>query len=115
MDDLSDSFARVVRFEDFKVEPECPIIYVGTNDNIKIIDHDTIECERLKVNVECIGSTAIVNLEGKWTNRTNNALSCIFAVPMSSPGTTSKVLNVSFRIGKDDSIWKYDVIPHEVE
>ena len=56
----------------------------------------TIHCERLDVFVECYVSTAIIQMEGEWTNRTNDTLDCVFALP--TPGT---IMNVTLHIGAD--------------
>ena len=56
----------------------------------------TIHCQKLDVNVECYVSTAIISMEGEWTNRTKDTLDCVFALP--TPGT---VMNVTLHIGVD--------------
>ena len=48
------------------------------------------------MNVECYVSTAIVSMEGEWTNRTKDILDCVFALP--TPGT---IMNVTLHIGVD--------------
>jgi len=78
-------------------KPTCPVIFFergsGDDEQKQIF---TIHCQRLDVNVECYVSTAIVSMEGEWTNRTKDTLDCVFALP--TPGT---VMNVTLHIGVD--------------
>ena len=52
--------------------PPCPVVYFVRKDQRGKQQIYTVHCERLKVQVECYVSTAIVNLQGTWTNRTND-------------------------------------------
>jgi len=78
-------------------KPTCPVIFFerGSNDGgPKQIF--TIHCQKLNVFVECYVSTAIIRMEGEWTNRTKDTLDCVFALP--TPGT---IMNVTLHIGLD--------------
>ena len=106
--------------------PPCPVVYFVRKDARGKQQIYTVHCEKLIINVECYVSTAIVNMQGTWTNRTSDRLSCVFAVP--TPGT---IMNVTLRIGKDrivntaviskedameliQSVNKQDIVPEEV-
>lgn len=80
-----------------EIKPTCPVIFFekgGPDASEKQIF--TIHCQKLDVKVECYVSTAIISMEGEWTNRTNDTLDCVFALP--TPGT---VMNVTLKIGAD--------------
>eukprot|EP01084_Bolivina_argentea_P013810 25884_1 len=77
--------------------PPCPVIFFekgsNSNDGKQIF---TIHCSKLNVSVECYVSTAIIRMEGQWTNRTKDTLDCVFALP--TPGT---IMNVTLHIGPE--------------
>ena len=76
--------------------PPCPVIFFERTDNKGQKQIFTIHCKKLNVNIECYVSTAVIKLEGIWTNPTNETLDCVFAVP--TPGT---VMNVTLQIGDE--------------
>eukprot|EP01083_Nonionella_stella_P125690 380180_1 len=62
--------------------PTCPVILFdqrNTDDTPKQIG--TMPCQQLHANVECFVSTAIVSIEGEWTNLTNDSLNSTFVLP----------------------------------
>eukprot|EP01084_Bolivina_argentea_P075783 137345_1 len=69
-------------------QPTCPVILFEKNNHVF-----TIHCQKLSVSANCFISTAIVQLEGQWTNKTRDMLDCVFALPIY--GT---VVNVSWCI-----------------
>ena len=74
--------------DDYK--PCCPVICFergAENDANKQVF--TIHCQKLDIFVECYVNTAIVRMEGEWTNRTKDTLDCVFALP--TPGTVTNV------------------------
>eukprot|EP00485_Elphidium_margaritaceum_P000756 CAMPEP_0202688042 /NCGR_PEP_ID=MMETSP1385-20130828/3579_1 /ASSEMBLY_ACC=CAM_ASM_000861 /TAXON_ID=933848 /ORGANISM="Elphidium margaritaceum" /LENGTH=718 /DNA_ID=CAMNT_0049342919 /DNA_START=32 /DNA_END=2188 /DNA_ORIENTATION=- len=77
--------------------PTCPVIFFergnNTGDPAQIY---TIHCSKLNVLVEAYVSTAIIRMEGTWTNRTKDTLDCVFALP-----TAGTVMNVKLVIGQD--------------
>eukprot|EP01083_Nonionella_stella_P103854 297064_1 len=78
-------------------KPTCPVILferASNDDGEKQIF--TIRCQKLNVFVECYVSTAIIRMEGEWTNRTQDTLDCVFSLP--TPGT---IMNVTLHVGVD--------------
>eukprot|EP01083_Nonionella_stella_P034434 94246_1 len=66
--------------------PTCPVIaFEQRNSNDTSNQIRMMPCQQLHVSVECFISTAIISIEGKWTNQTNDALDATFVLP--TPGT----------------------------
>ena len=72
--------------------PTSPVLYVIRKEYKQEIY--TLPCTKLDVKAECYVSNAIINIEGRWINKTYNQLSCIFAVPTPR---CSKIINVTIR------------------
>jgi len=77
-------------------KPTCPVIFFERGNQQQQKQIFTIHCQRLAVDVECYVSTAIIRMDGEWTNRTKDTLDCVFALP--TPGT---IMNVKLLIGAD--------------
>eukprot|EP01084_Bolivina_argentea_P285362 489338_1 len=78
--------------------PTCPMIYFEKmiNDKAQLY---TIHCQQLLVNVKCYLDTAMIKLEGEWTNKTKDILHCVFVLP-----TLGIVRNTTVAIGSERAI-----------
>ena len=82
-------------FDEFT--PTCPVI-LFERENSEDGENQifAIHCQKLNVFVECYVNTAIIKMEGEWTNRTKDTLDCTFILP-----TSGQVTNVTIHIGFD--------------
>ena len=67
----------------------------------------TLRCLQEVYELSKYVSTAIITMEGEWTNRTTDTLDCVFALP--TPGT---IMNVTLHIG-EDRLLRTAIIPNK--
>eukprot|EP01084_Bolivina_argentea_P050657 93168_1 len=84
-----------------KYRPSCPVVFFerSTTDEYGRTQLYTIHCAKLNINIECYLSTAMIKLQGEWTNRTKDFLDCVFALP-----TSGTVRNITINIGPKRAI-----------
>ena len=66
------------------LRPTTPSIYFIYSNHATETDAEVyaLRCKAMEISIECFAQTASVNITGKWKNKTNEEINCVFMIPM---------------------------------